>query len=314
MPVPLRFGGIALACAVTLPLAACATGSPVQVETVSDRTSTTSAPCGLFFDDFDYGDHTDPALRAQGWNVRSWDGGPGVPGASWDADNVSFAQEGGNSVLRLTSTTDGTPAGTSQAELTFGEEKFHEGTYAAMVKFADAPVSGQDGDTVLQTFYTITPLAYDNDPDYSELDFEYLPNSGWGAPAEAMYLTSYHTYQRDPWVADNVSDVVNRSFEGWRDLVIQVEDGVVRYYVDTHLVAEHSGKYYPSSPMSINFNQWFIDMTGHVGGPSTYVQDVDWVYHQQGESVAPEEVNRRVGEQRNAGVSRVDGVVLGGGC
>jgi hypothetical protein len=129
-----------------------------------------------------------------------------------------------------------------------------------------------------------------------------------------MYLTSYHTYQRDPWEADNTSDVVDRSFEGWRDLVIQVQGGVVRYYVDTHPVAEHSGKYYPSSSMSINFNQWFVDMSGHTGGPSTYVQDVDWVYHQQGESVDPEEVNRRVGEQRDAGVSRVDGVALGGTC
>ncbi|GLU45855.1 glycoside hydrolase family 16 protein [Nocardiopsis ansamitocini] len=297
---------LAMGAVLGLTLAGCA-AAPEAVP-VSAQENAAAAQCGLFFDDFVYSGPHDPALAEQGWRVRSWAGGPGVAGASWDADNISFVAEDGDRLLRLTSSTDGTPAGTSQAELTFGEEKFHEGTYAAKVKFADEPVSGADGDTVLQTFYTITPLAYDNDPDYSELDFEYLPNGGWGARAEAFYLTSYHTYQRDPWKADNTHDVVDRSFAGWRDLVIQVADGTAKYYIDTHLVAEHGGKYYPSSPMSINFNQWFIDMSGHTGGTSTYVQDVDWVYYQQGQTIAPDAVNTRVGEQRNAGIERIDEV------
>ncbi|WP_159941570.1 MULTISPECIES: glycoside hydrolase family 16 protein [unclassified Nocardiopsis] len=298
-----------LACATLLPLAACAPAT--QAGTVADTADTA---CGVFFDDFDYDGPRDPALTGHGWRVRGWPGGPGVPGASWEADNVSFVREEGGSLLRLSATTDGTPEGTSQAELTFGEEKFHEGTYAARVRFSDEPVTGEDGGTVLQTFYTIRPLEYDNDPAYSELDFEYLPNSGWGAPAEALYLTSYRTYQRDPWEADNTHDAVHRSLAGWRDLVVQVRDGAVRYHVDGELVAEHGGRYYPSSPMSVNFNQWFVDMSGHTGGPSTYVQDVDWVYHQQDEAVAPEEVGRRVAERRGSGVSRADGVVLGASC
>lgn len=61
MPTRIRPGRIALACAVALPLTACAAGSPVEVETVADQTS---ASCGLFFDDFDYTGPDDQIGRA----------------------------------------------------------------------------------------------------------------------------------------------------------------------------------------------------------------------------------------------------------
>ncbi|WP_220269995.1 glycoside hydrolase family 16 protein, partial [Marinitenerispora sediminis] len=296
-----------LATGLTAALAGCA--APPQAETVADAASVS---CGVFFDDFAYSGSGDPALADHGWTARGYPGGPGVPGATWSADAVRFTTEAGATLLRLLASTDGTPAGTTQAELTFGAEKFFEGTYAARVRFADAPTTGPDGDRVVQTFYTITPLAYDNDPAYSELDFEYLPNGGWGEAGPAMYLTSYETYQADPWEADNVSDAARGSFAGWRDLLVQVSGGVVRYHVDGELVAEHGGRFYPDSPMSVNFNQWFVDLDGHTGGRSSYTQDVDYVYYAGGEVLTPAQAADRVAAQRAAGTERTD--TVGEGC
>ena len=46
-----------------------------------------------------------------------------------------------------------------------------------------------DGDQVVQTFYTITPYLEPLDPDYSEMDYEYLPNGGWGGAALTFHVT-----------------------------------------------------------------------------------------------------------------------------
>jgi hypothetical protein len=62
---------------------------------------------------------------------------------------------------------------------------------------------GADGDQLVETFYAISPLQAPLDPNYSELDWEYLPNSGWGVTAPTLFVTSWHTVQLDPWIADN---------------------------------------------------------------------------------------------------------------
>lgn len=260
----------------------------------------------VLFDDFAYTSSSDARIAQRGWTVRSGGGGPGVPGAVWDPALVTFPTVNGNRVLRLESSNNGSSA--RQTEM-YHQRKFFEGTYAARVFFTDAPVRGIDGDHVVQTFFTITPLNAPMDPDYGELDFEYLPNGGWGEPANILYTTTWETYQNEPWVADNIHTEQRTSFAGWHDLVIQVASGRVRYYVDGTLFADHGDRYYPETPMSINFNLWFIS-GGLVGQPGdrAYQEQVDWVYFAENEVVSPAQVTSRVNGYRTAGVEHVDSV------
>ncbi|TDD18625.1 cellulose binding domain-containing protein [Nonomuraea diastatica] len=260
-------------------------------------------PGGELFDDFTYTGSNDPRLAQRGWTVRSSSGGPGVPGATWSPGAISFP--GG--LLTLDSSTNGTPSGTVQTELSTANRKFHEGTYAARVRFSDAPTSGPDGEHVVQTFFTITPLRFNLDPDYGELDFEYLPNGGWGEPANILYATSWETYQGEPWQAVNTHTEERASFAGWHDLVIQVSGGRIKYYVDGRLFADHGDIYYPETPMWIMFNQWFIDLQGATG-TRTYRQQVDYVYHSKNEVLSPAEVQSRVGSLRSSGTAFQDTV------
>ncbi len=262
---------------------------------------------GTLFDDFAYTGSSDPRLAQRGWTVRSNSGGPGVPGATWSPAAVTFPTVSGNQVLQLASSTDGTGSGTVHTELSTANRKFFEGTYAARVKFSDAPVSGPDGEHIVQTFFTITPLAHDLDPDYGELDFEYLPNGGWGEPGNIMYTTSWETYRNDPWLAVNTHTEERASFAGWHDLVIQVAGGRVKYYIDGRLFADHGDIYYPETPMWLMFNQWFIDLQGG-SAPRTYHQQVDWVYYSKGEVISPAEVQNRVGAFRAASTTFSDTV------
>jgi hypothetical protein len=260
----------------------------------------------VLFDDFAYTSSSDARIAQRGWTVRSGGGGPGVPGAVWDPALVTFPTVNGNRVLRLESSNNGSSA--RQTEM-YHQRKFFEGTYASRVFFTDAPVRGIDGDHVVQTFFTITPLNAPMDPDYGELDFEYLPNGGWGEPANILYTTTWETYQNEPWVADNIHTEQRTSFAGWHDLVIQVASGRVRYYVDGTLFADHGDRYYPETPMSINFNLWFIS-GGLVGQPGdrAYSEQVDWVYFAENEVVSPAQVTSRVNGYRTAGVEHVDSV------
>jgi hypothetical protein len=205
--------------------------------------SSAAAGCGVLFDDFTYASRTDAALGQRGWSIRSNSGGPGVAGARWLADNVSFPTVDGQKVAQLKAVTDGTAGGTSHAEFSQSNRRFFEGTYLARIKFSDAPASGSDGDHVNQTFYTISPLAAPMDPTYSELDFsEYLPNGGWGEAGPINYQTSWYTYVADPWYADNQHSQQARSINGWHDVMATVSGGHVKYYIDGALVGDHSGK------------------------------------------------------------------------
>ncbi|SEU42647.1 cellulose binding domain-containing protein [Nonomuraea wenchangensis] len=284
---------------------ALAWGKPHGTEPTPTPTITPTGPgsTGVLFDDFTYSGPSDPLLAQRGWNVRSSSGGPGVPGATWSPSAVSFP--GG--LLTLDSTTNGTAAGTVQAELSTANRKFFEGTYGARVRFTDAPTSGPDGEHVVQTFFTITPLRFNLDPDYGELDFEYLPNGGWGEPSNILYTTSWETYQGDPWQAVNTHTEERASFAGWHDLVIQVSGGRIRYYVDGRLFADHGDIYYPETPMWIMFNQWFIDLQAATG-TRTYRQQVDWLYYSKNEVVPPADVVSRVGALRAAGTAFRDTV------
>jgi len=217
-------------------------GSCTFKTTVPTLEATPPASGGLMqilFDDFSY--TTREEMTANGWIIRSGSGWPGVPGATFRPENVSFVDypdQAGNRLLRMTSSTDGTNENTYQTQVCH-QRKYLEGTYAARVRFSDEPDSGSDGDQVVETFYTITPYTQPLDPNYSEMDYEYLPNGGWGGTALTFYVTTWETVQIEPWNADNTSNSVQGSLAGWHTLVTQVTGGTVRYFVDGKLIAQH---------------------------------------------------------------------------
>jgi hypothetical protein len=283
---------------LALALVICGAASTSRAEAAAPR---------VLFDDFSYtGYHPLLQLWQHGWKIRTEAGWPGAPGASWSPSAITFVRDPAraeNRLLRLNASTDGTAAGTSQAQIC-QQRRFLAGTYATRVRFADAPTSGPDGDQLVETFYAISPLEAPLDPSYSELDWEYLPNGGWGVTAPTLFMTSWETVQLDPWIADNTFSTATGSLDGWHTLVLQVANGSMRYYLDGALVANHGGKYYPEVPMSINYNLWFIQG----GQPATgtdrrYHEDVDWVYHRADAVLSPRAVLAQVAKLRRAKVA-----------
>ncbi len=265
----------------------------------------------FMFDDFTYASRRE--LARNGWIVRTAPGWPGIPGATWWPEGVTFvkvdgATRGGRA-LRMTSRTDGTAAGTRQTQVCH-ERKYLEGTYAARVRFTDAPVEGPGGDQLVQSFYTISPLKAPWDMDYSELDFEYLPNGGWGIAEPTLYATTWETFYPEPnWKKDNVFDTWAGSRAGWHTLVTQVSGGKVRYFVDGKQLADHGERFYPESLMSINFNLWFIrDGAAKSSEPRSYQEDVDWVFFEADKLLAPAEVDSRIAGLRRRAVKFRDTV------
>lgn len=257
----------------------------------------------VMFDDFDYSTHQQ--MEQNGWIIRTAPGWPGVPGATWSKDGVTLP---GGGIVRMTSSTDSTPANTRQNQICH-ERKYLEGTYAARVRFTDAPVSGPNGDQIVETFYLIAPLKAPMDLDYSEADFEYLPNGGWGQQGSTMWATTWETFHPEPqWKADNESGRKAGSHAGWRTVVLQIGNGRVRYFVDGDLLADHGDRVFPEEPMSINFNLWFIrDGLAKSTEMRRWEEDIDWVYF-TGELIPPAEAAAQVERLRARGVKFRDTV------
>lgn len=274
------------------------------------ETALATQPPQVWFDDFSY--RSTSELAQTGWAMRSTTGHPGVPGAAWSPEAISLLDDPahrGNRLLRMTARTDGTPAGTTQAQLCHAR-KYLEGTYAAHVRFSDKPLQGADGDPVVQTFYAVSPLRFDFDPEFSEIDWEYLANGGWGSERTRLYGITWQTVRVEPWQAHNQSHEEFTSVDGWHVLVMQVANGRTRHYLDGRLLAEHGGRNYPVVPMTISFNLWFSP-----GGllpastePRVYEQDVDWVFHARGQVLSPQQVTQQVQALRRRSVAQVDNV------
>ena len=268
--------------------------------TLMSPASASKPKAQLLFEDFNY--ENTRQLRRSGWIIRTEAGWPGIPGATWSEQGVSLLKDPsqpGKRFLRLTAATDGTPANTTQTQIC-QQRKFFEGTYAARVRFTDQPISGPGGDQLVQSFYTISPLKAPMDPDYSELDWEYLPNGGWGIAGPTLYSTTWETFSPEPnWKKDNVFQTANGSQAGWHTLVTQVMDQKVRYFVDGKLFAEHGGDYYPEDTMSLNFNLWFI-RDGMIKSTERreYYEDIDWVFFQANAALTPGEVEAAIAAQR----------------
>ena len=264
----------------------------------------------ILFDDFSY--TSKQQLKKNGWILRTEPGWPGVPGATWSEAGISLLNhpdQRNNRIIRMTSSTDGTGANTTQTQICH-QRKYLEGTYAARVRFTDKPIAGPGGDQLVQSFYTISPLKAPMDPDYSELDFEYLPNGGWGIDGPTLYATTWETFSPEPnWKKDNVYRTMNGSQAGWHTLVMQVKDQKVRYFVDGKFYVEHSEDYYPEDTMSINFNLWFI-RDGAIKSTErrTYQEDIDWVFHQAGAVLTPEQIEETVAMLRREKVKFRDTV------
>jgi hypothetical protein len=287
----------------------CALGSMLSICGVTAQN--TRQVNQILFDDFSYTSREE--MKKNGWIIRSVPGWPGVPGATWLEQNVSTlkdAKRPNNWILRMTSTTDGSAANTTQTQICH-QRKYLEGTYAARVRFSDGPgTSEPDGDQVVQSFYTISPLKAPMDLDYSELDWEYLPNGGWGIDGPTLYSTTWETFSPEPnWKKDNVFKATNGEQGGWHTLVTQVVGGKVTYFLDGKLFAEHGGNYYPEDTMSINFNLWFIrDGMLQSNAKRAYSEDIDWVFFQNGAAFTPQQVEAVVADLRRQSIKLRDTV------
>lgn len=263
-----------------------------------------------FFDDFSQADLA--ALQAAGWTPRSKAGHPGVEGANWSASGLQLLTDPAdktNRLLRLSARSDGTPAGTQQVQLCH-QRKVLEGTYAARIRFSDRPVSGIDGDPIIQTFYAVSPLQHDFDPTFSEFDWEYLPHGGWGSDKPRLYGVSWQTVRIEPWQAFNQAHEEFGSFDGWHVLLMQIAGGKTRLFIDGRQVAEHGGRNYPVVPMSINFNLWFAPagLLPESSVPRVYEEDVDWVFHARNEVLSPAQVSAEVQRLRDQHIAFSDTV------
>lgn len=160
-----------------------------------------------------------------------------------------------------------------------------------------------------QTFFTINDLTAPMADDYSEYDFEYLPNGGWGEPSNILYTTSWETYNPDPWQAVNQHTEGRRSYSGRHDLVLTIDGSSIKYYIDGQLFGTHDAAYLPERPMSINFNQWLIDLAGQAGTtPRAYDEQVDYVLHVKDQVLGPAQVAAKVTAYRSVGTAFEDTV------
>ncbi|GAA5786991.1 glycoside hydrolase family 16 protein [Chitiniphilus shinanonensis] len=264
-----------------------------------------AAADALYFDDFSQPDRA--ALQADGWVLRSGKGFPGVPGAHWWVEGIGLRDDPavpGNRLLRLATETDGSNDGTRQAQLCH-QRHYLDGTYAVRIRFTDQPVSGPNGDEVVQTFYTLGAWG---EPFYSEFDHEYLPNGGWGHVGPTLTLNKWESRPFPPGgepVA--TSGRVAGSHAGWHTLVLHARAGELRFFVDGKPAVTHQRNGQPPVLMSMNFNLWFVaDHLAPTRKPRRWEQDVDWVLHVADQWWSTDEVNRHIADWRKAGQKRLD--------
>ncbi|WP_438043028.1 glycoside hydrolase family 16 protein [Sorangium sp. So ce128] len=262
-----------------------------------------------FFDDFSYSGIADDGLKSRWW-VRTTDGAPGVAGAQWLSSNVSFIEDpdlASNRLLRLEATSRGSGASTSHAEIQSNDDRFRLGTYSARVRFRNTPLTGTRhlGDKLVETFFTISPWINDPeaDPNYSEQDFEYMPNGGWGqGDNSTLWLTSWETATLE----NTQSNQVAGDQSGWKRLLLQIDASSIHYYVDGARLCTHDATYVPETDQHLDFNLWFDELAAGQTGSRTYAEDVDWVYFAKDVLLSQAEVDAQVAGFRASSLALVD--------
>lgn len=283
----------------------------------------------ILFDDFSY--TTTTQLANNGWRVRTWEGGPGLANGTWSTNNISFVTDPAapaNKFMRLKASTNingstivnnrSTTGSVSQAEVARVEQIYKNGTWAARMYFNDAPSTGPDGDTAIETFFGLTDYIEGAEP-YSEIDFEYLPNGGWwtGSATPSMWSGTYRIVD---W-SDESNHGVTRtqgSLQGWHTLVMQVQDGLISFYIDGAYQTSFSGAVAPDYPMYLMFQLWFsndcfdaaCNTRGYINNSNyrEYFEDVDWVYFEKNNIVPATEIPQKVASLRAAGTSYVQNI------
>jgi len=256
-------------------------------------------PDGAMFDDFHYAGGDDPALTAHGWRVRTDSGGPGI-NDTWRTGGVSFpdvSDARGGKALQLQLTTDGTEAGTRQTELMSARPEFADGTYAARVYFTDGPVLGRNGDHINESFYAIAPPT---DKKYSELDYEYMPNGGWGSVRPELDTTSWHSSQQ----GDRVYHPTYQRLHGWHTVMITALKGRTTYYLDGTEIFTNGAAYSLHGPVDVAFSTWLIDLP--FTGKRTWNMQVNWFYYQAGKALSFQDVDKAVNAYYAAGTHYVN--------
>jgi hypothetical protein len=260
----------------------------------------TLQPFGVMFDDFHYTGSDDPLLQAHGWQIRTDPGGPGIQN-TWTTAGVSFptvqSAQGGQ-VMQLQLTSDGTAASTRQTELRSAKPEFFTGTYAARVYFTDGPAIGENGDHINEAFYAIS--APTETQRYSELDYEYMPNGGWGSARPELDTTSWHSSK----AGDRVYRPTYQRLHGWHTVMITELNGETAYYLDGKKLFSNGPAYSLHGPVDVAFSTWLIDLP--FAGPRTWNMQVNWFYYQAGKALSLSDVNKAVNRYYANGTHYID--------
>ncbi|WP_441245305.1 cellulose binding domain-containing protein [Kitasatospora sp. McL0602] len=250
--------------------------------------SAAALPAGVVFDNFHYSGFDDPALTAHGWQARTDQGGPGIKD-TWQPSDVSFPSEAsaqGGQVLQLKASTDGTKAGTRQSELLSTDTNIFKGTFAARIFLSDKPTTGRNGDHLNESFFAIS--SGDTSQHYSELDYEYMPNGGWGVKDPDLDTTSW--YSAKP--PDRVTHALRTHLGGWHTFMVTSMNGVSTYSMDGKELFSSNGKYFPREAMGAHFSAWFVDLP--FTGPRSWDMRVNWFYYKADQAVSQADVQKAV--------------------
>lgn len=166
--------------------------------------------------------------------------------------------------------------------------------------FSDKPTSGSDGDHVSESFFTVSPDHASSK--YSELDYEYMPNGGWGRFGPRLDTTSWRSGER----GDRVTAAHPLRLGGWHTMVITASrTGATTYSVDGRKLFTNRSGDPPREHMSINFSTWFIDLP-FKGLSRTWDMRVDWLHHQSGRAESVKNIQKTVAGYTPAGTNFVN--------
>ncbi len=288
----------------------------IQLVEASGDTVNDLRPEREFFDDFSYsqfsGDELENELVKRDWHRRATDvvgkepdkANPGVEGACWNPELISFPADGEPSIMRMKCKTGGDESNTEQSEI-FTSVRFYTGTYAVRVRLKDHT----DSEIVYDDGVVVAPLYTINSKEiparYSEVDFEYYP-----ANEPELHCLSWNL----PEQGSRIVGTVNRSLGGkgeWYILSFQVIDGKVEYFIDNESVfSTFDPAYYPKHFMNISMQMWFNKIQSTVQNRE-WSMDIDWIYHAPATKLTAEQIQLIVRSIRNppppyAGASFVD--------